>query len=141
MKIMTVAFSFALAAMLALTRLAIADPKVVKARHDDIVAKVTLAAKSPRAGEDVALTIELHHHASRTTSAPVTDATVQAHLAHGKDRTEVALAHDAAVAGTYAGNLVFEHAGKETFHVGIKLPNKQKEWLIRVAVTVKKPAN
>lgn len=131
-----------LAAVLLVVPFAIAEaaPLVVKARHDGVNAKVTLAAKSPRADEDVAVTIILHHHGAGHASEAVTDATVQAHLGHGKDRTDVALSHDAANGGTYAGTIRFEHAGKETFHIGVSLPGKKKEWLIRVAVTVAKPA-
>lgn len=131
---------FALLLVVVRVATAQAGPLVVKARRDGVDAKVTLAAKSPRAGEEIGVTLTLHRHGADHASEPVTDATAQAHIAHGNDRTNVALPHDGDKPGSYAGSITFEHAGKETFHVGVTLPGKKKEWLIRVAVTVAKPS-
>jgi len=118
--------------VLATAATAYADPVVVKARHDDVDAKVTVPEKSHE-GEGFEVRVELRHG-----SAAVGDATVQAHIGHGKDKNDVAFARDTGADGVYTGTLKFEHAGKETFHVGIMLPNAKKEWLVRVAVRVVK---
>ena len=114
-------------------------PLVVKQSHDDVEVTVTLSTEKPKANEDVELTVRLvqgdHHDKSK--HMPIADASsVQAHLGHGKDTTDIPLVPDAKDAGSYRGTLKFEHEGKETFHVGIKRADKDKEWTIRVAVTV-----
>ena len=129
---------------LGLVTLAAADSHpttlVVTTKHDDLTATVTLATKSPKAGQDVVVTLNLVRATTdakthkRTTEA-VADAAAQAHLGHGKDVTDVAL-KSGSEGGTYLGTIKFDHEGKETFHVGITTPGHAKEWLVRIAVTV-----
>ncbi len=56
------------------------------------------------------------HEAGAKQHAPVTDATLAAHVGDARPaRTSVAPTHDDAAPGTYRGTLRFAHAGKETF--------------------------
>lgn len=124
-----------------LTALAHGKRLVVKHKKGNVEATVTLEPAPPHAGDDATLVVRVQkpaHEGGGKTHAPVTDATLSAHVGDAKEsETSVELVHDDTTPGTYRGALRFPHAGKETFHVGITLAGKPK-WLLRVAVTVKK---
>lgn len=122
---------------------AFAEQLVVKKKRGSTQAIVTLDPKAPHVDEEGQITIRLvtlaHVEGTKAhEEVPITDATVEAHLGHGKPAdSSVMLAHDDAANGTYRGSIAFAHAGKETLHLGVTLVG-EREWTIRLNVNVKR---
>lgn len=129
--------------LITLSSPAFAEKLVVKKKRGSTQAVVTLDPKSVHVDEEGQITITLmtiaHVEGSKThEEVPITDATVEAHLGHGKPAdSSVMLAHDDAAKGTYRGSITFAHAGKETLHLGVTLVG-EREWTIRLNVNVKR---
>ncbi len=129
--------------LIAISSTAFAEQLVVKKKRGSNQAVVTLDPKSPHVDQEGQITVRLvmlaHTEGSKQHSeVPITDATIEAHLGHGKAAdTSVVLAHDDAAKGTYRGSIAFAHAGKETLHVGVTLVG-ERAWTIRLNVNVKR---